>query len=66
MQRLSGGKGYREKEKEDNQEEEDNQIMQTLLDINGRRPRDFVNIPYPSQENVNQKELTQDNKCIQV
>ena len=30
MQRLLGGKGYRGKEKEDNQEEEDNQIIKSL------------------------------------
>ena len=54
MQRLFSGKGYTGKEKEDDQEEEDNQIIKSLLDTNVRKPT-----PFPSQLNVNQKIPTQ-------
>ena len=46
------GKGYKENE------EEDNQVMQTLLNMNERRLRGLVDT---SQENMNQKELTESN-----
>ena len=36
--------------------------MQILLNINERRSRGLIDTPYPSQENMHQKELTESKK----
>ena len=49
------GKGY----KEDN--EEDNQVMQMPLSMNGGKSRRFIDTPYPSEENMHHEKLTETN-----
>ena len=41
MQRLLDGKGYRMIEQKDDIEEEDDQIIESLLDTNKRQPTPF-------------------------
>ena len=43
------GEGYKENS------EEDNQVMQILLNDDQGKPRKFIDTPYPSEENINQK-----------
>ena len=54
MQRLLGGRGYKGKEKKDDQEEEDNRPIKSLLETNIRQ-----STPFPSQTNMNQIVPTQ-------
>ena len=46
MQRLLNGKGYRVKEKKDDQEEEDDRPIRSFLETNIRR-----STPFPTQGN---------------